>query len=62
MGTLSEASGAVVIHSKGLIEERQDRGWGEVSSISGGLLGGGGVCVGSAGFPSDLDRVSHFPS
>lgn len=63
MGALSETSGAVVIHSKGLIEDRQDRSCREVTSEhikwSGSGGGGGGS---SAGFPSDLLQVSQFPS
>lgn len=55
MGALSETSGAVVIHSKELIEERQDRSWTGLTCKhirwSGSDGGGGGS---SAGFPSDL--------
>lgn len=58
MGTLSETSGAVVIHSKGLIEDRQDRSWREVTSEhikwSGGSRGEAAVL----GFPLTSCRLA----
>lgn len=57
MDALSETSGAVVIHSTGLIKDRQDRGCRDQWTYQ-------VVCWvwGSARFPSDLLQVSQFPS
>ena len=54
MGALSETSGAVVIHSKGPIEERQDMSRREETSEHIRWSGSGGGVGSSAGFPSDL--------
>lgn len=60
MGALSKTSGAVVIHSKGLIEDRQER-WREVTIEHIKWFGGGGGGAEGLGFPSDLLQVSQFP-
>lgn len=57
MGALSETSGAVVIHSKGLIEDRQDAGHREgTRERIGWCAGGGGGEAAVPGFPLTSSR------
>lgn len=58
MGALSETSGAVVIHSKGSIEEREDRSWGEVTSEHIRWSGGGRGEAVVLGFPLTSSRLA----
>ena len=58
MGALSETSGAVVIHSKGLIEDRQDRSWREATSEHIKWSGGGGGGAAVLGFPLTSSRLA----
>lgn len=58
MGALSETSGAVVIHSKGLIEDRQGTSCREVTRERIRWYGGGGGEAAVLGFPLTSARLA----
>lgn len=58
MGALSKTSGAVVLHSKGLIEDRQYRSGREVTSKHIKWAGGGGGEAAVLGFPLTSSRLA----